>query len=409
MSNIVLEMVEVSKKFKRGELYDSLRDLIPAFWSGLLKRRAESALGRKEFWALREVSFQVNRGEALGIIGSNGAGKSTILKLLSGIMKPTVGQVMVNGTLSALIEVGAGFHPDLTGRENVFLNGTILGMKRDRIKQKFDEIVEFSGLGDFIDTPVKRYSSGMYARLGFSVAAHVDPDILLVDEVLSVGDYLFQNKCLEKMKAVIGSGATVIFISHNLRAVTEMCSRCILLDHGMVVKEGASSEVVQEYLDLGKSGSGSVADKEAYISGTVFHDGDGRNLQFSSGQKARFEVNVTGQRKCKNLSVTMILVDSHYYHVFDTSTDRLNHDAFTLEEGETKKVTFDLALHLAPGTYHVGALVYRWDIEKIYDRVSHAATIYITSDFDNIRGIVNLYPKAQIERTVEPSSLLRGP
>lgn len=193
MNTIALTAEHVSKKFRKGESYDSLRDFLPAILKGLKGKKNEISLGKREFWALDDVSFSVQHGEAFGIIGSNGAGKSTILKLLSGIMKPTSGRIFAGGRLSALIEVSAGFHPDLTGRENVFLNGAILGMKRMEVQQRFDQIVEFSGLRDFIDTPVKRYSSGMFARLGFSIAAHVDPDILIVDEVLSVGDFSFKK------------------------------------------------------------------------------------------------------------------------------------------------------------------------------------------------------------------------
>src|SRR5262245_49533902 len=232
MPDNVLEVQAVSKKFRRGELYDSLRDLIPAVTSRLFHTRRTEALEQREFWAVRDVSFSVERGEAFGIIGANGAGKSTILKLLTGIMRPTMGSIRVAGRVSALIEVSAGFHPDLTGRENVYLNGAILGMSRDEIRRRFDAIVEFSGLEEFIDTPVKRYSSGMFARLGFSVAAHVDPDVLLVDEVLSVGDYLFQRKCVERMNEVIAGGATVIFVSHNLQAVANLCPRSLLLERG---------------------------------------------------------------------------------------------------------------------------------------------------------------------------------
>ncbi len=182
----------ISKKFRKGELFDSLRDALPALAAKFLVRANGKAPTPREFWAVKDVSLAVARGEALWIIGHNGAGKSTVLKLLSGLLKPTKGTIEVNGSLSALIEVGAGFHPDLTGRENIYLNGAILGLSRTDVARKFDQIVEFSGIAEFLDTPVKRYSTGMYARLGFSVAAHVDPDILLVDEVLSVGDYLFQ-------------------------------------------------------------------------------------------------------------------------------------------------------------------------------------------------------------------------
>src|SRR5882762_615863 len=213
MTEISVRFQNVWKKFRRGERYDSLRDLIPAATRRLLSREKSVQLTSREFWALHDVSFQLRRGEAIGIIGPNGSGKSTTLKLLSRILKPDTGSVQVHGRMGALIEVGAGFHPDLTGRENIYLNGTILGMKRAEIDRKFDAIVEFSGLADFIDTPVKRYSTGMYARLGFSVAAYVDPDVLIVDEVLSVGDIVFQNRCLEKMNEIIRSGATVIFVS----------------------------------------------------------------------------------------------------------------------------------------------------------------------------------------------------
>src|SRR5271157_4540118 len=248
VSDVALRMEHVYKKFRKGEIYNSLRDLIPALTGRMFRQQELSGNDRREFWALQDVSFEVKHGEAFGIIGQNGAGKSTALKILSRIMKPTKGRMVVNGRLSALIEVSAGFHPDLTGRENIFLNGTILGMTKREIELKLDQIVAFSGLEEFIDTPVKRYSSGMYARLGFSVAAHVDPEVLLVDEVLSVGDYSFQNKCVERMKEVIRSGATVLFVSHNLKSVAEFCHRCLLLEQGRAVMTGPAQEVIAAYL-----------------------------------------------------------------------------------------------------------------------------------------------------------------
>src|SRR5713226_6449515 len=252
MTDTVLDVQRIFKKFRRGELYDSLRDLVPALARRLVRRERIRQFDQREFWALEDVSFNVRRGEAFGIIGGNGAGKSTILKLLTGIMRPTKGSIRVAGRISALIEVSAGFHPDLTGRENIYLNGAILGMKRDEIRQRFDAIVDFSGLEEFIDTPVKRYSSGMFARLGFSVAAHVDPDILLVDEVLSVGDYLFQRKCVERMHSVIASGATVVFVSHNLREVANLCKRSLLLERGAVHMIGPTAEVIRTYFSRGQ-------------------------------------------------------------------------------------------------------------------------------------------------------------
>lgn len=396
MSNVAFEMDHVFKKFKKGEIYDSLRDFIPALVGRFLKSSKRNSLSENEFWALQDISFHVDKGEALAIIGHNGAGKSTVLKLLCGIMNPTKGDMRVNGTLSALIEVGAGFHQDLTGRENIYLNGTILGMKKREIDKKFDEIVEFSGLGEFIDTPVKRYSSGMYARLGFSVAAHVNPEILVVDEVLSVGDYSFQNKCAEKMKSVFRSGATLIFVSHNLRAVTELCHRCILLDHGKMIKDGPASEVVHYYLNPGRGASEAHKIKEAYISNVVIKGEKGGGLLFNTGEKVLLDIEVTGNVKCINLSVTVLITDANNYHVFDTSTQRLNDATFSLEPGEEKKIMFELILHLVPGTYHVGTHIYRYDIQKMYDMRNPAVTIQVRSEKD-VRGVVNLYPKAIIE------------
>jgi lipopolysaccharide transport system ATP-binding protein len=209
-------------------------------WRNLLKKRSE-------FWALRDVSFAINRGEALGIIGHNGAGKSTILKLLSSITAPTSGEIVIDGRLAALIEIGSGFHPELTGRENVYLNGTLLGMPRREISAKLNSIVEFAGVEHFIDTPVKHYSSGMYLRLGFSIAAHLDPEILLLDEVLAVGDAAFQAKCLDRVTELRRNGTTIVFISHNLHAVSRLCERTLLLRRGEIVSDGPTNEVIAEY------------------------------------------------------------------------------------------------------------------------------------------------------------------
>jgi lipopolysaccharide transport system ATP-binding protein len=210
-------------------------------------------------WAVRDVSFEVRKGEVLGIIGKNGAGKSTLLKILSRITVPSRGRAEIRGRVSTLLEVGTGFHQELTGRENVYLNGTILGMRKKEVTQKFDEIVAFSGVEKFIDTPVKRYSSGMQVRLAFSVAAHLEPEVMIIDEVLAVGDVEFQRKCLNKMEESSQSGRTVLFVSHNMPAITRLCPRVILLDNGCVVADGPSHEVVRAYLD---TGTGSMASRD---------------------------------------------------------------------------------------------------------------------------------------------------
>ena len=233
---------QVSKKYRirQERELDPSRHRIVQKLQGLRRRS-------QEFWAVRDVSFEVERGEALGIIGHNGAGKSTVLKLLSNITTPTVGEIKINGSLSALIEVGSGFHPELTGRENVYLNGSILGMRRREITKKLDDIVEFAGIRQFLDTPVKRYSSGMYVRLGFSIAAHLDPDILLLDEVLAVGDSAFQSKCLQRIDDLRRAGTTIVFISHDLGAVQRLCDRVLLMNHGAIAASGSPHDVINEY------------------------------------------------------------------------------------------------------------------------------------------------------------------
>jgi len=239
----------VWKKFRRGELDDSLRDLVPALAMRLLGRRPDrGVLTSDEFWALQDLSFEVEPGEALGIIGANGAGKSTILKVISKILRPNRGHCLVRGRVGALIEVAAGFHPDLTGRENIFLQGAIMNMPVKLTREKFDDIVDFSGISEFLDTPVKRYSTGMNARLGFSIAAHLDPDVLIIDEVLSVGDYAFQRRAFERIGALARSGIPVVVVSHQLDRIAELCTKAILLERGRVVAEGSASECIGRYI-----------------------------------------------------------------------------------------------------------------------------------------------------------------
>ena len=240
-SDLAIDFRHVSKRFRFHE-GKTLREFVPAFLGG----RAF----KDTFYALSDVSFSVARGETLGIIGRNGSGKSTALKLMAGVMAPTEGEVLVAGRISPLIELGAGFHPDLTGRENVLLNASILGMRTREAKRRLQAIVDFAELWDFMDTPVKRYSSGMYTRLGFSVAVHSDPDILLVDEVLAVGDTAFQEKCLQKMRDFQAQGVTMVYVSHGLEVVKQFCHRAVLLDGGHLRAEGDPAAVVQTYLDM---------------------------------------------------------------------------------------------------------------------------------------------------------------
>lgn len=239
----------------REAAYSTLREtLVAAARSSLRPFRGNGSSAGQTIWALRDISFDVNPGEVVGIIGRNGAGKSTLLKILSRITEPTTGKVELYGRVGSLLEVGTGFHPELTGRENIFLNGSILGMRRSEIEAKFDEIVAFAEIEKFMETPVKRYSSGMYVRLAFAVAAHLEPEILVVDEVLAVGDFTFQQKCLSKMQDVSSTGRTVLFVSHNMGAINRLCQRAILLDQGQITAIGPTSEVVQTYTVTGTQG-----------------------------------------------------------------------------------------------------------------------------------------------------------
>ena len=255
----IIEVKNIGKKYNithQAGGYIALRDVLTNIFKNpfkFLAQKTRQAVGlekKEEFWALTGVNFTVEKGEVVGIIGANGAGKSTLLKILSQITYPTTGEIRIDGRVGSLLEVGTGFHPELSGRENIFLNGAILGMTKKEIVQKFDEIVEFAGIEKFLDTPVKYYSSGMYVRLAFSVAAHMEPDILVIDEVLAVGDAEFQKKCLGKMNEITKQqGRTILFVSHNMEAIKQLCDRCVLLDKGRVIKDGKTNEVLDYYLN----------------------------------------------------------------------------------------------------------------------------------------------------------------
>jgi lipopolysaccharide transport system ATP-binding protein len=265
MNDYVIQVEDLGKRYRIGEQvggYQTLRDTLVEIAASPFRRLSKAAGRSSEsndqeiIWAVRNVSFKVQEGEVLGIIGRNGAGKSTLLKLLSRITEPTEGRAIIHGRVGSLLEVGTGFHPELTGRENIYLNGAVLGMKRSEIERRFDDIVAFAEVEKFIDTPVKRYSSGMYLRLAFAVAAHLEPEILLVDEVLAVGDAEFQRKCLGKMSDVSQQGRTVLFVSHNMSAILNLTERALLLEQGKLAKVAPSSEVVDFYLASGHSQTG---------------------------------------------------------------------------------------------------------------------------------------------------------
>jgi lipopolysaccharide transport system ATP-binding protein len=279
MSDIIVAAEHLSKRYLVGrqsvrhERYTALRDVIAREAHNFARKAVDFARGREilqgdeieEFWALKDVSFEVKRGEVVGIIGRNGAGKSTLLKILSRITDPTEGRVTIRGRVASLLEVGTGFHPELTGRENIYLNGAILGMRRAEIKRKLDEIIDFAEVHRFVDTPVKRYSSGMYVRLAFAVAAHVEPEILVVDEVLAVGDIEFQKKCFGKMSEVAGRGRTVLLVSHNMAAIEALCPRSLYLASGSLFRDSSSKEAIETYLNQNRFSPGDAQARRKII------------------------------------------------------------------------------------------------------------------------------------------------
>lgn len=398
--SIGIKVDGVSKRFRRGERHNSLRDLVgswlrfgPNFGEG--GRQCEN-----DFWALDDVSFEVKPGEAFGLIGPNGAGKSTMLKLLAGIMRPNRGQIKIDGRISALIEVGAGFHPDLTGRENVYLNAAILGMGRDEVDRKFDEIVAFAGIGDFLDTPIKRYSSGMYARLGFSVAAHVEPDVLLVDEVLSVGDRVFRTKCLEKMRSFLDRGVAVVFVSHDLRAVSAFCDRALVLASGKPVFHGPVAEAVSRYH---KACLSNYTSDEADEGGVVevepvrFLDANGKEKQtFTPGESisVEFDVRFLHPMVRPSFGLSLIRVEDRMV-VFETSSTRMNFTTPPAVEGTRCRVRYDVQLNVQPAEYLVGYHVRDRD-SSMYAALEEDARIMVIGG-NSCGGVVDLAPHVSVK------------
>ena len=353
MARVVFE--GVWKKFRRGERHDSLRDLVPAMMSRLTSRRTEKPLKSEEFWAVRDVSFEVGPGEALGIIGPNGAGKSTVLKLLTKILRPTKGQLTVEGRAGALIEVAAGFHPDLTGRENVFLQGAIMGMSRAEIGRKFDAIVDFAGVEDFIDTPVKRYSSGMNARLGFAIAAHLDPDVLLIDEVLSVGDVGFQAKCVERMRELLARGIPLVFVSHNLTAIVDLCTRAILIDKGQVKFDGRPVETVSEFRRYrpDNASNANASNEPIHITHARLLQADGNAAPlFVTGRPMTIEIGYQTQRPVDRPLFAMDIHNADGIHCAGINTRMDNRDLGTVDGSGRVELVIP-KLNLLPGSYTV--------------------------------------------------------
>lgn len=344
--------------------------------------------GRTDFWALRDVSFDVCRGEAFGIIGRNGAGKSTILKLLSGITAPSEGEITIRGRLAALIEVGSGFHPELTGRENAYLSGSILGLRRRQITQRLPDIIDFSGIGSFIDTPVKFYSSGMYVRLGFAVAAHLEPDVLLIDEVLAVGDAEFQARCLRRIEDLKARGVTMILVSHDLGAVEQLCDRAMLLDRGTVLVAGSSGDVVTAYQRLAAgaepaalASAPAVTDAEdpsLQITALTLCSVDGRAiLSARSGDPLVASVGLRASMPFDDIEVTLSIYDFERGTLLVECTSRSHFSPLSLQTGESTFEFIIPELLLGPGRYTLGATVQKASAARLAAWRFGRTTLYV--------------------------------
>ncbi len=408
-ANTVIKVENLGKKYlishQKQERYVALRDVITDNVKKVTKkvvnfngRNDEVIPTREEFWALRDVSFEVNEGDKIGIIGPNGAGKTTILKLLSRITEPSEGRIAIKGSVTSLLEVGTGFHPELTGRENIFLNGAILGMSKREIQKKFDEIVEFAEVEKFLDTPVKRYSSGMYVRLAFSVAAHLEPDILIIDEVLAVGDARFQKKSLGKMEDVSREGRTILFVSHNMDAVEKLCNRGILLEQGRIVMDDDINEVVRNYIENAMSDF-----KKIDVSRRVDRHGTGRikvigfrvldlNYQevkfLESGKDYLFEITVENNagKDFRDVEVSFDVYDDRNVRVMLFRTDFTN-DNLDIGPRGGKIYCKVENLPLANGIYHFSIFMSIPSVE-VFDYVKEVA--YITVDGGDFFGTGSL-------------------
>jgi len=401
---------KVGKKYVLGERgYGMLRDHI-ADTCRLFVSRQKDRASKRAFWALKDVCFELKHGRALGIIGPNGAGKSTILKLLAKVIKPTVGKVSIVGRVAPLIELGAGFHPELTGRENVYLNGSILGMTRAEVNRKFDSIVAFADLQDFIDTPVKRYSSGMYARLGFAVAAHVEPEVLLIDEVLSVGDINFQQKCLKKMNDFRKRGCTIVFVSHNVDAILNLCPRTILLKKGQIVFDGDTGQAINRYHKIiaGEMMGKMQSDEEDnngkqrvnIVSFQLTNSMNESVSMFKNKDKAVLKVEYCFTAPVANTSFGFFVRRDDRLLIVDTSSVDLGSVVERCGAGNRATVKFEFDVNLLTGIYYIGTYV-RDNVSGEYYCYMDRLVDFLVNDDYAFQGVADLKPKSEVRISEE--------
>ncbi len=394
MSSAPVVFDHVCKKYRRGQWHTSFRDLIPALAKRMVSRRPPpESLDTQEFWAEDDVSFEVAQGEAFGIIGRNGAGKSTTLKLLTRILRPTTGHCHVRGRVGALIEVAAGFHPDLTGRENIYLQGAVMGMKRTEIARHLDEIIEFAGVADFVDTQVKRYSSGMNARLGFAIAAHLNPDVLIIDEVLSVGDLVFQDKCVRRMQEFKREGVTIVFVSHNLPAVADLCDRALFLDRRARFI-GPSQETLRAYVES-TADTAEAAPTELTLIGALLVGMDPSDAAHP-GQQISVRLRVGVNEPISDITIGFILHrSSDNLVVYDTHFAAQDIGLVTDGERGEKQVDFHFTANLTRGQYHIEFFAMHNPTQYWLSRLT-PAVIFTVQETVTSRGVADIQMRANV-------------
>ena len=395
MADAAVAFDGVWKKFRKGERHDSLRDLVPATVGRIFRRTRPCELQDQEFWALKDVSFQVHAGEALGIVGPNGAGKSTTLKLLTKILRPTLGRCEVRGRIGALIELAAGFHPDLTGRENIYLQGAVMGMRRPDVARRFDEIVAFAGVDGFIDTQVKRYSSGMQARLGFAIAAHLEPDVLLIDEVLSVGDYSFRQRCHLRLAQFRDDGVPIVFVSHDLQAVASLSQRVLLLRPAGPSVLGPTAEVLDAY----RSPEVCLRDDRASIATVALCGDDSVKLESPVAPTTwlTLSVLVMIHKDLPRCCVGIDVVRDDGVVVFESSPMFDGVPAMQLDRLSCLEIVVRFRANLLKGVYSVG--VHLGDEDRIWPAVRfHRLAHFTVHETTRVAGVAELEPQYTFTR-----------
>ena len=400
MKPIILD--NVSKFYRRLGRSPTLAEIAG---KGIRALKGQKASDNTRIDALKDISFKVEKGEILGIIGPNGAGKTTILSLIAGVTRPTNGKVSVHGRIAPLIALGAGFHPELTGRENIYLNSIIMGMTKKEVQKRFDAIVDFAELGEFLNTPVKRYSSGMHARLGFATAIHIDPDILLVDEVLAVGDLAFQSKCMDRIEKFKDKDVTTVFVTHNLDSVRRICNRVILVNKGEIIIDGTPNRAISGYMDSLAETKIDLGDvglkKDAEIQSVELYNKNAiKTTNFQSGDAAVVRIQVKFNQNMKANEIGFFIHRMDRVFVVSTGTKDLGVELTICRAGEVWVIEFPFQVNLLHGTYQLGTEVRSERFNRYLDYIESAITFNVSENYAH-GGVVHLDPSCRVKKVVD--------